>query len=57
MLIHKARKESISEWEKKFDKKLGVPNELTKKEIEESDKRFVEKLIQIFRDVKNKVKS
>lgn len=59
MLIHRAKKESISNIVKGFDIKPleGVPfKELTKEEIEESDKRFVEKLIQIFRDVKNKVK-
>ena len=53
-------KESISNIVKRFDiKPLEVipHREFTKEEIEESDKRFVEKLIQIFRDVKNKVKS
>lgn len=60
MLIHRAKKESIPDIVKRFDMKPleVIPfKKLTKEEIEESDKRFVEKLIQIFRDVKNKVKS
>lgn len=59
MLIHRAKKESISDIVKRFDiKPLEVipHKEFTKEEIEEADTKFVKKLIQIFMDVKNKVK-
>jgi len=54
------KKESISDMVKRFEiKPLEVISHkgFTKEEIEESDKRFVEKLIQLFENVKNKVKS
>jgi len=53
------KKESISDIVKRFDMKplKVIPyKELTKEEIVESDKRFIKKLIQIFEDVKNKIK-
>ncbi len=59
MLIHRAKKQSIPDTVKRFDMKplQVIPQkEFTKEEIEEADKRFVEKLIQLFENVKNKVK-
>ena len=59
MLIHRKKKETISDIVKRFDMKplKVIPyKELTKEEIVESDKRFIKKLIQIFEDVKNKIK-
>ena len=56
MLIHRARKESIPDIVKRFDAKLNTTNKLIREEIDEADKKFVEKLIQLFENVKNKVK-
>lgn len=56
MLIHRAKKESIPDIVKRFDANLEVTDKLIMEEIEEADKKFVEKLIQLFMDVKNKVK-
>jgi hypothetical protein len=50
MLIHRARKIGSLKVSKELSQVLG---DETRKE---SDKRFVEKLIQLFEDVKNKVK-
>jgi hypothetical protein len=60
MLIHRAKKETIPDIVKRFDMKPleVIPHkELTKEEIQEADKRFIDKLIKLFIDVKNKVKN
>lgn len=58
MLIHRARKkESIPDIVKRFNMKplKSIPiNELTNEEVEDSDKKFISRLIDIFKGIQNK---